>query len=506
MKRQRRNMLVLSLVITAVIFSAFFLQYNAYRSNLGSLGHMSLENYRSQMTNVREMTMSSTELIFQEIVATPQVERILSEALRADEAGRLSLKSELEGLLRDKYDSNLSENFRSITFHLGDGDILYVLSDSQGVSDDKHLVDLVHRSNNAMYGYQDGNTYGGMRYIYPLLHQEEYVGAVEFCVSSYQQYEQMREIFSCICTQIISGDHLEKKNMEIDPAIYLPSGIDGYYVEKGFSDVLHDESDYDLIRSMGEMDELEILSGVLNQKDFVISERMEGRYFSLVFLGFGTVDGEHVGFEVFFEEHEQADYIYQVFYSNSILLVILWILVLASLAGIQRNRELQTSISGKDHLTQVGNRSKLDEAFAREAHRVDRYGGVLSLIIFDIDDFKKINDRFGHLAGDKILKEVSQLIEKTIRTTDTLVRWGGDEFIILLPGITLSQAHKVAIKIQDKVSAYVPSVRGLDTVLISVGVGEYETGEDIDNLVYRADQELYLNKQGKQARYENTLV
>lgn len=501
-------MLVLSLVITAVIFSAFFLQYNAYKSNLDRLGHMSLGNYRSQMTNVREMTMSSTELIFQEVIATPQVVRIFYEALKEDDAGRLSLKSELETLLREKYEPNLSEQFRSIIFHLKDGATLYVLNDSQETSggyEAKLLVDLVHRSNNAMYGYQDGDTYGGMRYIYPVFHRDEYVGAVEFCVSSDQLFKRMRDIFSCICTQIISGDHLEKKYMGIGPGIYLPMDIDGYYIEKSFSDDLYDESNYKLSQSLGELDEFEILSELLTQKDFVISKRMEDRYFSLVFLSFSTVDGEHVGYEVFYELHDQSDYIYQIFY-NSAMLIILWILVLASLFVIQRNRELQISNSSKDHLTQVGNRNKLDEAFTRESQRVDRYGGVLSLIIFDIDNFKSINDRFGHLAGDKILIEVSQLIEKTIRSTDTIVRWGGDEFIILLPAITLSQAQMVAIKLQDKVAAYVPSVRALDTVLISVGAGEYEAGEDIDNLVSRADQDMYQDKEDKQIRYENTLV
>jgi diguanylate cyclase (GGDEF)-like protein len=502
-------MLILSLVISLVIISAFFLQYTAYRSNLGSLAQISLENHQSQIKNVREMTMSSTELIFQEVIATPQVERIFSEALKEDDAGRLSLKSELETLLREKYKPNLSEQFRSIIFHLRDGATLYVLNDSQETSggfEAKLLVDLVHRSNNAMYGYQDGNTYGGMCYIYPVFYRDEYVGAVEFCVSSEQLFEQIREIFSCICTRIISGDHLEKKYMGIAPGIYLPMDIDGYYIEKSFSDDLHDESNYELSQSLGELDEFEILSELLTQKDFVISKRIEGRYFSLVFLSFSTVDGEHVGYEVFYEPHDQADYIYQIFYSNSALLMILWLLVLASLFVIQRNRELQISNSSKDHLTQVGNRNKLDEVFIRESQRVDRYGGVLSLIIFDIDNFKSINDRFGHLAGDKILIEVSQLIEKTIRSTDTIVRWGGDEFIILLPAITLSQAQKVAIKLQDRVVAYVPSVRGLDTVLISVGAGEYEEGEDIDNLVSRADQEMYQNKEDKQVRYENTLV
>ena len=509
MKRQRRNMLILSVVISAVILYAFFLQYRSYWSNLDSLGQMSLQNYQSQLMNTREMNLSSTELIFKEVIASPEVVRVMAGASGAAVDERAVYESEMEGLLQDQFTDSLSERYSSIIFYLADESVLYVLSDTAGQGDvrqERELVSLVHRSQNPMYGYEDGTDFGGMRYIYPVFFEDEYVGAVQFSVPSDRHYRQMQEMFDCTCTQIISGEHLEKRSVGVNWEDYQESAIGGYYLEKTLADDFLSDENIGMIDSIGGMDELEILSGVLKEKDFVVSERVEGRYFSMVFLAFSTIDGQHVGYEVFFEEHQQADYIYQAFVSNSVLLTVLWILVMASLFSIQKNREIQMELSGKDHLTQIGNRSMLDEVFTRETQRIERYGGVLSLVIFDIDGFKRINDQYGHLAGDRILIEVSDLVNRTIRSTDMLIRWGGDEFIILLPGITLGQAHKVAVKIQDKVASYAPGVKGLDRVYISVGASEYEPGENIDSLVYRADQEMYANKKKKDERFDITFV
>ncbi|QRN84615.1 diguanylate cyclase [Clostridia bacterium] len=509
MKKERRNILLLSIIITVVVFFSFIMQYNAYRGNLESLGRLSLESYQNQMRNMREMTMNSTELILKEIIATPDVEKIMFDALKADGTSRVFYKNELKKIMMSRYLPNLSDRYRAIIFHLADGTTLYAIDEFgeyEDIGTDKVLMELVNRSEKAIYGYEDDRAFGGMRYLYPIVYEDEYVGAIEFCITSFQQYLEMRENVYCTCAQIISSEYLDNKTSTVDWDEYQPSPVDGYFLDKNFAEAILNEPNLDWIETTGEDQKEEILSQVPKHKDFVVSERIGGRYFSLIFLSFSTVDGEHVGYDIFFDEHEQAGYIYQVFLSNSALLLILWILVLTTLTSVQHNREVQQKLSGKDHLTQVGNRSKLDEAFARESHRVDRYGGVLSMIIFDIDDFKKINDQHGHLAGDKILKEVSALINKTIRSTDILVRWGGDEFIILLPGITLEQARRVAVKIQGKVANYVPSVKGLDMVFISVGSSEYKMGEKIDTMVQRADREMYLNKQNKDERYDKTFI
>jgi GGDEF domain-containing protein len=86
-----------------------------------------------------------------------------------------------------------------------------------------------------------------------------------------------------------------------------------------------------------------------------------------------------------------------------------------------------------DPLTKLYNRGYFNEGIEKEINRCERYGSALSLIIFDIDKFKIINDTFGHLAGDDVLKELSRLCETSIRSSDILARWGGEEFVILVP-------------------------------------------------------------------------
>lgn len=509
MKNQRRNMLLLSIIITAVVFFSFVMQYNAYRGNLESLGRLSLESYQSQMRNMRELTMNSTELILDEIIETPDVTEIMAEALEADGTNRLRYKNQLKEIMQARYLPGLAERYSAIIFHLADGTTLYALdefNEYENIGTDMVMMELVNRSKKAIYGYADDQAFGGMRYIFPTFYGGEYIGAIEFCVSSYQQYLEIQDNTYCTCAQIISGDYLEDKASPTEMENYQEALIEDYFMEANFAKALENDSNKEWIDSTCTTEKEKVLENVENHKDFVVSKRVGRRYFSLVFLNFSTVDGQHVGYDVFFEEHEQADYIFQVFLTNSALLGILWILVLVTLSSVQYNREVQEKLSGKDFLTQVGNRSTLDKEFTRESQRVDRYGGVLSMIIFDIDDFKRINDQYGHLAGDMVLKEISALINKTIRTTDTLARWGGDEFIVLLPAITLQQARQVAVKIQEKVANYVPGVKGLDMVFISVGSSEYRMGEKIDTMVQRADREMYLNKQIKEDRCDKTFV
>ncbi len=117
----------------------------------------------------------------------------------------------------------------------------------------------------------------------------------------------------------------------------------------------------------------------------------------------------------------------------------------------QNSLEL-AKISNTDTLTGAYNRLKYDEELKREISRAHRYQLALSGIMFDLDNFKKINDEFGHLEGDKVLKKVTLLIQNIIRENDQLFRWGGEEFIILLPNTELNSAIQMAQRIKDSIS------------------------------------------------------
>jgi diguanylate cyclase (GGDEF)-like protein/PAS domain S-box-containing protein len=124
---------------------------------------------------------------------------------------------------------------------------------------------------------------------------------------------------------------------------------------------------------------------------------------------------------------------------------------LESLETINKLLETQATT---DALTGIDNRIKFNQSLAIEIARATRYNSPLSLIIFDINHFKKVNDTFGHSVGDKVLKSPAKLVEANIRETDIFARWGGDEFVILAPGISLTETLELADKSRSKVEEF----------------------------------------------------
>lgn len=167
-----------------------------------------------------------------------------------------------------------------------------------------------------------------------------------------------------------------------------------------------------------------------------------------------------------------------------------------------KNKELER-LSTIDHLTETYNRSKIDETIRAEVNRARRYQRVLSIIMIDIDHFKEVNDLHGHHTGDLVLKQLVNIFQKNIRSTDALGRWGGEEFLIVCPETTLANAHVMAEKLRQKVEKFnFPNV-GQKTA--SFGVAGLVPEDDVDSLLRRADQSLYLAKNNGRNRVENIL-
>ena len=146
-----------------------------------------------------------------------------------------------------------------------------------------------------------------------------------------------------------------------------------------------------------------------------------------------------------------------------------------------------------DELTELLNRRSLDELMIAEINRHSRYGGVFSLIILDLDGFKAFNDSYGHLAGDKLLKEIGGVLKATVRNTDQAFRYGGDEFAILLPNTPIDAATQVADRIRRKVAAKVKA--GHIAITASLGLANWPAdGVAANEIVAAADTALYRAK------------
>ncbi|MCE5287546.1 MAG: sensor domain-containing diguanylate cyclase [Pelosinus sp.] len=149
-------------------------------------------------------------------------------------------------------------------------------------------------------------------------------------------------------------------------------------------------------------------------------------------------------------------------------------------------------LASTDRLTGLGNRRHFETIMLGELERTNRYHLPLSLILLDIDYFKHFNDNYGHQTGDDILIIVTSLIQEQLRTSDVFARWGGDEFIILLPNTNTQAALQTAEKIRGIIEAC--KVSPAEAVTLSLGVAEYIENEMISAWIKRADTALYLAK------------
>lgn len=172
---------------------------------------------------------------------------------------------------------------------------------------------------------------------------------------------------------------------------------------------------------------------------------------------------------------------------------------------LKRTNELLLELSNTDHLTGLFNRRYLMEALGKEVQRSVRKKSNLSMLVLDIDHFKKVNDAYGHLQGDIVLQRVSQLLQKELRTYDTAARYGGEEFIAILPAATLDEAVFVANRVRMAVQT--ASFNGILSELsltVSLGVANISASgvTTVDGFIKLADDALYRAKANGRNRVE----
>lgn len=149
-------------------------------------------------------------------------------------------------------------------------------------------------------------------------------------------------------------------------------------------------------------------------------------------------------------------------------------------------------LAATDPLTGVANRRGGERHISNEISRAKREKRPLSCILVDIDRFKAVNDTFGHQAGDQLLRDISALLRRTVRAYDILVRWGGEEFLVVLPGVGLETARMLADRLRSAVEAL--DTHGIGPVTVSAGAAEFENDYDFASTLRTADRRLYQAK------------
>ena len=159
---------------------------------------------------------------------------------------------------------------------------------------------------------------------------------------------------------------------------------------------------------------------------------------------------------------------------------------------LKLEKEVLLKESTTDPLTGLYNRVKIQEMFLYEQRQFIQHGDALSIILMDLDNFKAVNDSYGHNIGDKYLKALGSVLNEFSREVDIVVRWGGEEFLILLPKTSLDKAKEIALRLKEKINTMNCQTIGLQTA--SFGLSTLTEHDTLNTVVSRADKALFRAK------------
>lgn len=203
------------------------------------------------------------------------------------------------------------------------------------------------------------------------------------------------------------------------------------------------------------------------------------------------------------EEEPELWPLQRVFMMNlAVSAAITLLVLLVCLYAVNRFQRRLENVAATDSLTGLLNRQAFEFIFDQAVHEVTRSKNVLSALLVDIDHFKKINDTYGHVMGDRVICAVTEKLRNNLRENDVISRWGGEEFFILLKDCPAQRALDIAQKLRASVVNQ-PTVEGMSTaVTVSIGVAEYRAHESLPDFFARADKALYLAKDQGRNRVE----
>jgi diguanylate cyclase (GGDEF)-like protein len=193
--------------------------------------------------------------------------------------------------------------------------------------------------------------------------------------------------------------------------------------------------------------------------------------------------------------------IYTVIAAIALLTVLLSVIFYIAKQFVNKLKKSETrlvELATTDSLTGILNRGEGIRRFEQEISRSRRKQQPLSIILIDIDNFKKFNDNLGHQVGDRVIRLVADLLTATLRNYDIICRYGGEEFLVVLPATELPKAIETAERLRTLVAELTAAVRGREAAInltISLGVSSLQPGDSLDGLVYRADNALYIAKE-----------
>ena len=328
-----------------------------------------------------------------------------------------------------------------------------------------------------------------IEYKKPLYYKASLVATLHLAVSYSILRRELKKLFGGYYDYIVDKSVIDKKVFGYGPHTFIQSDLSpDFFYEREMNSP---HTIPPLIHTLNQSIKNKVASLLQTKKSFAVVQKIGEEYYTITFLL--IKHPSPIGYLISYKKDPTLFVFDTIFWENLLLGNILVIALLIFFYWVIRSRKKFEAMALTDKLTGLYNRYKFYQMAQAELERAKRNKRPLSIILFDIDHFKKINDTYGHDIGDMVLQEIAQLIQKNIRRYDTLFRWGGEEFLILAPESDIHSSYQLAEKLRTLVASH--SFKEVGNVTISLGVAQMnQADKDIDEVIKRADNALYASK------------
>ncbi len=461
-----------------------------------------LDLFSTQIQSIMGTYEQFSQYIFEQFIDTPDILAMIAEASQGNERTQAEVRDELYRRLLDTYVRMQEYDFRQLHVHTAEG-LSFLRFHSPGqfgdpLFDVRDSIRIVNTEHRYVSGFEPGRIFNGYRYVYPLKYEGSHIGSAEISVSlaSMMQvitrYYPQKEMFFLIPREEVESIVFDQFRDHYIPSVFSRDFLFDRHVQESFSvspeisQLLEDPEILDMF-----CEYLRELSAA--GKDASVPLNHMGSGYIASFLGLRDVSGSVRGYLLLIVRDDFLSRVRRDLIVQIVLGVLLAAVFLAAAFIYILDKIRLAQLSSTDSLTGLLNRRSFSSRIINEHERGNRYGSTYSVIAADLDNFKQINDTFGHHIGDEVLKSVSHLISQSLRKVDAAARWGGEEFMVLLPETVQQAALVTAERIRTRIEEF--EFRKAGTVTVSMGVSE-RAGEDTstEQVFQRADAALYRSK------------
>lgn len=446
--------------------------------------------------------------VYDNIINKPEIVSIVKNANAASVQERAVLRQELYTKLLPLYENLQKYNIQQLHFHLKSSVSFLRFHNPEKFDDSlevvRYSIDKVNRTGRPSFGFEEGIAFNGFRNIFPLFLDKKFGGTVGISYSFNAIKSESLKLRSSYNSFIIRKNIVSTKLWGNETSKYVPSSISPLYLQDKSNPVedLEGGLTKEIIEQINSNTAQNAIDALQTEQKFILHTKIDEETYIAMFIPIYNVENKQVAYYVSYEKDPTIKIIEQTFETEiaaaligAFVLALMFVLYILSQ---QRAARALMLLATTDPLTKLANRNKLNIILEKSIHLSLRYKLSLSVIFFDIDHFKKINDTQGHEAGDAVLMAIAELISNQLRTSDTFCRWGGEEFMVVLPETKLQDAKKLAEKFKQIVQDYkfLPGVN----VTCSFGVAQLHEDDNEASLLKRIDDALYAAKKAGRNR------